>query len=86
MQMIKTRLPEGITGIANLMGMSREEVRAWPYYTEVRGLFKDYNLRALKRENLIEKLYDVSLRCANSGIYHYSTGIEKAIASIRTFY
>lgn len=84
--MMKAKLPEGSNGIANLMGMQKEEVRAWPYYTEVRSMFKDYNLKVLSKEQLVEKLIGVSVKCAEDGIHYFSTGVDKAIGTIRICY
>lgn len=81
-----TKIPVSLSGIASLMEMERDEVREWPYFKEVRTALQDYNLGVLKKERLIAKLYDVSLKCANDKIFHYSTGIENAIAAIRTCY
>ena len=36
----KTKLPEGLTGIAKIMEMQKEEIREWEFYNEVRNLFK----------------------------------------------
>lgn len=83
---LKTKLPISLQGIADLMEMNREEIRAWPHVREVRELFKDYNFGALPKENLISKLYNVSLKCANEKIYHYSTGIDNAVSAIKLFY
>lgn len=83
---MKTKLPEGLTGIAEMMEMDKAEVREWPFFKELRALFKDYNLRALQKDALISKLYDISLQCANKKIYHYSTGVENAISTIKTCY
>ena len=57
---MKTKLPEGLTGIATLMGMEKEEVKAWPHYSEVRALFKDYNMKYETKESLLEKLSAIS--------------------------
>lgn len=83
---MNTKLPEGLTGISKLMNMEKEEVRAWPYYTEVVSLFKDYNLRALRKERLIEKLSDISDKCTEEQIEFYSVGISNAISSIKVCY
>lgn len=85
MQM-KTRIPEGLTQISEMMGMLKEEVRAWPYYKQMRSLIKDYNLGAISKDFLVEQLYKISLQCADDAIYHYSTGVEKAIAIIKACY
>lgn len=86
MQIMKTKLPEGSTGIANLMGMQKEEVKAWPHYGEVRSLFKDYNLDFLSKEDLVNKLIEVSAKCAEAGIHYFSTGVDKAIRAIQICY
>lgn len=85
MQM-KTKLPEGLTGIAEIMEMNKEEVQAWEFFKEVRQLFKDYNFKVLTKDSLIAKLYDISCKCANKQIYHYSTGIDNAVLAIKTCY
>lgn len=83
---LKIKLPEGLTGIAQMMEMDKEEVRSWEFYNEVRDLFKDYNFRVLNKETLIAKLYDISVKCANKQIFHYSTGIDNIISAIRMLY
>lgn len=80
------KLPEGLTGIAGIMEMKKEEIQAWEFYKEVRQLFKDYNFQVLNKERLISKLTDISLQCANKQIYHYSTGIDNAVSAIRACY
>lgn len=86
MQITKTKLPEGLTGIANLMGMTKDEVRAWPYFANVRALFNDYNLGVLSKECLVDGLIDVSVKCAEDGIHYFSTGVDKAVNTIRVCY
>lgn len=91
---LKTKLPITVSGIADIMEMSTEEIRAWPLFGEVRELFKDYNFKVLSKDKLILKLLAVSEKCAiksvdeheKGGYYHYSTGIDNAIAAIKLCY
>lgn len=83
---LNTKIPEGVTSISELMEMEKEEILAWPYYPEFVSLVKDYNLKAIKKPVLLERLLDLSVRCAEDRIYHYSTGLDKAIFKIKAFY
>ena len=83
---MKMKLPEGLTGIADIMEMQKEEIREWEFYKEVRDLFKDFNFKVLSKDNLINKLLLISEKCANKTIYHYSEGIDNAIATIKACY
>lgn len=80
------KVPVGLTSIARLMGMEKEEILAWPYFEEMRDSMKDYNLKAITKEQLIGCLEGISIKCANDQIYHYSTGIDKAISTLKTVY
>ncbi|MBQ8043457.1 MAG: hypothetical protein IJ272_04835 [Clostridia bacterium] len=82
----KNKVPVSVTGIARMMEMDVAEVRNWPHFEEMRDALKDYNLGALTKQRLITRLNDISIKCANDGIYHYSTGIDNAITSIRLSY
>lgn len=86
MQITKTKIPEGLTSIAKMMGMEKEEVRMWPYYNELRSMFKAYNLGVMDKARLIEGLTNISVKCAEDEIYYFSTGVDKAITAIRVFY
>ena len=55
---MKTKLPEGLSGIAEIMEMDKEEIRVWEFYKEVRSLFKDYNFNVLNKEKLTSKQHD----------------------------
>lgn len=83
---MKTKLPEGLTGIAEMMEMEKEEIRAWEFYKEVRNLFKDYNFKVLDKEKLTSKMLAISEQCANKAIYHYCQGIDNAICAIKACY
>lgn len=80
------KIPVGVTAISNLMEMKPSEIKFWDKFQEVRNLLKDYNYGVLSKDSLIDKLYDVSVRCANDKIYHYSTGIDNLISSIKLSY
>lgn len=85
MQM-NTKLPEGLTNISKMMGMQKEEVRAWPYYNQLTNLFKDYNLGAITKTRLIDKLMDISAKCIEDDICYFSLGIEQAVNCIKFCY
>lgn len=80
------KIPVGVTAISNLMEMKPSEIKFWDKFQEVRSLLKDYNYGVLSKNKLVEKLYDVSLRCANDKTYHYSTGIDNLIDNIKLVY
>lgn len=83
---LKRKAPIGVSGIARLMKMDEAEVREWPYFNEMCEALKDYNLGVLTKQNLITQLNDISIKCANDQIYHYSTGIDNAVKSIQLSY
>lgn len=83
---LKHTVPVGITGMAKLMNMHEAEVREWPYVEDMRAVFKDYNLGVLDKRELVARLNDISVKCAEAQIYHYSTGIDNAIKSINLSY
>lgn len=80
------KIPLGVTAISNLMEMKPSEIKFWDKFQEVRDLLKDYNYGVLSKDRLVNKLYDVSVRCANDKTYHYSTGIDNLISSIKLSY
>ncbi len=80
------KIPVGVTAISNLMEMKPSEIKFWDKFQEVRDLLKDYNYGVLTKSKLIEKLYEVSVRCAKDKSYHYSTGIDNLISSIKLSY
>ena len=86
MQGIKTRLPEGLSGIAKLMELDKAELRAWPYYKEVVNLFKDYNFGVLKKEKLIEKLSEISAKSRNDGGCYFAMAVETLEGKVKVCY
>lgn len=85
-----TKLPIGVKGIAEIMEMEESEVRAWPFFDQMRETFKDYNFGMLTKDAVILKLLSISEKCAakscegsEGGYYQYATGIDNAIAAIR---
>jgi len=89
MQIQKTKLPEGSIGIAELMGVTREEIKACSYYPQIRTLFKDYNLSnkgAKRKAELILALEQISSKCNEEGITFLSAGVDKAIEAVRYNY
>lgn len=81
-----SRIPVGVTAVSELMEMKPSEIRFWDKFPEVRDLLKDYNYGVLQKDNLILKLYEISARCANDKTYHYSTGIDNLVQSIKFSY
>ena len=86
MQSIKTKLPQGLTGISNLMELDKSEVRAWPYYKEVATLFKDYNFGVLKKEKLLEELSQISLKCRNDDTWYFAMALERLTKKVKLCY
>ena len=80
------KLPEGLNKISTLLGLSTDEVRAWEYFKEIQNSFKDYNFGVLKKEELIDKLMDISYQCADKKIFYFCTAIDKAVAQIKLCY
>ena len=83
---LKAKVPAGLNSIARLMEMDVAEIQAWPHFNEMQSAMKDYNLNAIGKEQLIGRLEEISIKCAEAQIYHYSTGIDKVISAIRVAY
>lgn len=81
-----SKLPESMTQLADLMGLDKEEVQAWPYFKEVRNLFKDYNLNVLEKNDLIKKMGEIADKCKTEDLTLYVDGIATAIAKIKLSY
>lgn len=82
----KHKVPISIKAIAKLMNMLEAEVREWPYLENMRDALKDYNFGVFTKQQLVEKLNDISVKCAEAQIYHYSQGIDKAVETIKVNY
>lgn len=88
---LNAKLPVTVSGVAELMQLSNDEIRAWPHFGEVAKIFEDYNYGMLRKEMVIARLLNVSAKCANEsadetvkgGQYHYATGIDNAILAIK---
>ena len=82
----KNRVPESITGIAGMMEMDESEVRAWPYFEDVRAAIKDYNLGCLTKQRLFSRLNDIAIKNSVDKLMHYSEGIACLETSIKLSY
>lgn len=80
------KIPVGVTAISNMMELKPSEVKYWDRFNEVRQLLNDYNLGVLKKDKLITKLHEVSVRCVYDKTHHYCTGIDNLISNIRLSY
>ena len=80
---ITTKLPESRTAIAKMMGVTKEEAMAWPYFEDVRNAFKDFNLGVLHKEGIICKLNTIMAKC---NYEHYRNGIGNIISTIKRCY
>lgn len=82
----KNRVPESITGIANMMEMDTAEIRPWPHFDEVRAAIKDYNIGYITKQQLISRLNDIAVKNSADEFAHYALGIENLQTSIRLSY
>lgn len=75
----KNRVPESITGIANMLELDAAEVQAWPYLSEVRTAIKDYNIGYVSKQILLSRLENIAVK--NSGseakLQHYADAITE---------
>lgn len=83
MQLNLKKLPTGVKGIAQAMEMGQCELMHWGHYKEVRDIFIDFNFGVLTKDQLIQKMLRISEQCAIESQYHYSVGIDNAIAMIK---
>ena len=82
----KTRVPESVNGIANMMEMDTAEIQAWPHMNEIRAAIKDYNLGALDKQRLLTRLNDIKNKNSVDGLTHYADGIENLETCIKLGY
>ena len=82
----ESKLPVGLIGISRMMEMQSEEVRAWPFYTEVQGLFKDYNKGFISKPDFISRLRRIAERCNNSKLFAFYEGLNNAISAVELVY
>lgn len=83
------RVPQSITGIANMMEMDTAEIQAWPYLSEVRMAIKDYNIGYIAKQILLSRLEDIAVKNSSSekNLQHYADAItENMLPCIKLSY
>ena len=81
-----TKLPEGLTEIAKIMQMEKEEIMAWPHLNELREVFRDYNMHSISKGVLLERMEEISQKCKDEKMEFHFEGMSKAIIAVKAFY
>lgn len=75
------KLSTTISGIAKLMGMTKEEVSFFPKLKEVRDILTDYNYSVLTGKNAAEKLEDVKTTLSGDDLI-FADGLDSLITKL----
>ena len=87
MQQTKTtKVPTNSQAIADMMKMSVDEVRNFPFIQDIKDILRDYNFGVVNKKDVEDKLIYISLKCAEKEIYYFSTGVEKLLQHIKVRY
>lgn len=73
------RLSTTIEGIADLMNMTKDEVRFFPKLEEIRGILKDYNYSVISERKAAEKITGIKEKLGGDEII-FIPGLEALIA------
>lgn len=74
---VKTKVALDVKTVSDLMNMDVNEVRLWPYLSEIRGIITDYNFGS-NVSGIKSRLDDLISKCENDGIYDFAEGVKNA--------
>ena len=87
MQQSSTKIPMGMTELANMMAMEKVEVQCFPKIKEVRETIRNYNYHTLTDEMLVEELTLVKENCKEEkNLMMYYDGMGELIKKIQYTY
>lgn len=81
-----SKVPVGAKNISKMMNLTESEVQFWDSFEEVKSIINDYNFDVIKKETLIDRLLQISLKNANKNLFFYCTGIDRLIEKIKLCY
>lgn len=86
MQQSSTKIPMGMTELANMMAMEKVEVQCFPKIKEVRETIRNFNYHTLTNEMLVEELELIQKNCKEENLMMYYDGMGELIRKVQYTY